>query len=150
MKINLTKFLKGVLILSLSILIAIPLLLISIVLTPVYQIICFKWQRGLNILGEYLLNVSIVISKLINVSCITGLNLCFLNKNSYKFGNPDDTVLYVLAKNSNLSALSLFGRIITFFIRVISKSSLESALNDKLMHDQDCLLRLNEDNYTLN
>ena len=140
MKINLVKFFKGLLILIIYIIIAIPCFALSVIFTPIYELVTLKWQRGLNKLGLYMSNISIVISKLINVACCSSLNFLFIKKGDNYFGDPDDDLLYIFAINKLKGNLSIVGRIITFFIMLISRSVLENALNDKYMHDQDAVL----------
>ena len=149
MKINLVKFFKGLLTLLLSILIAIPLFCISVVFTPIFELVTLKWQRGLDTLGGYMSNISIVVSKLINVACCSALNTFFVNDQGYLFGDVDDTLIYVFAKNHQKYTLSFLGRVFCFIFKLISKSCLSNALDLKLMQDQDSLMRLGEDDYII-
>ena len=83
------------------------------------------------------------------MACCSALNSFFVNEKGYNFGDVDDTLIYVFAKNYQKHTLSFLGRVFCFIFRLISKSCLSNALDLKLIHDQDSLMRLGDDDYII-
>ncbi len=94
------------------------LFLISIVLvvltTPfglVYGIFNRLFTKGFPGIGEYLLQIAISIDQLGNVVMQHLLNVLWIKKGGYRFGNRDETISSVIGKNKRLNTLSRFGKI---------------------------------------
>ena len=77
------------------------------------------YKNGLRGLGEYCLKIAISIDQLGNVVMQHVLNLIWLKKGAYKFGNRDETISSALGRNKKLGLLSGFGKIIDKVLDVI-------------------------------
>lgn len=74
--------------------------------------ICYKLlTKGLTGLGEYTLKIAISIDQLGNVIMQHLLNLLWIKKGGYKFGNRDETISSALGRNKVLGTLTSFGRL---------------------------------------
>ncbi len=100
-------------------LIGVALFLISIILFIltasfglVYGILYSLYKKGLRGISEYLLKIAISVDQLGNVLMQHLLNLLWLKKGAYKFGNRDETISSAIGRNKKLGLLSGFGRLI--------------------------------------
>ncbi|QLG46168.1 NUDIX hydrolase [Costertonia aggregata] len=106
--------------------IGILLFLISIILLVgtgplgfVYGILHSLFTKGFRGLGEYLLKVAISIDQLGNVMMMHLLNVLWIKKGGYKFGNRDETISSALGRNKVLGTLTGFGKAIDKILDVI-------------------------------
>ncbi|NHF57998.1 NUDIX domain-containing protein [Flavobacteriaceae bacterium TP-CH-4] len=106
--------------------IGILLFLISIVLLVVTGPIGFVYglfhslsTKGLRGLGEYLLKIAISIDQLGNVMMMYLLNLLWIKKEGYLFGNRDETISSALGRNKQLDTLTGFGKFIDKVLDII-------------------------------
>ncbi len=102
------------------------LFLISLVLLAVtgplgfiYGLFHAFFSRGVRGLGEYLLKIAISIDQLGNVLMQHLLNLLWINKGGYFFGNRDETISSALGRNRQLGTLNGFGLFIDAFLDLI-------------------------------
>ncbi len=100
-------------------LIGLLLFLISVVLliitTPIglaYGIIHNLFTKGIKGMGEYLLKIAISIDQLGNVIMQHLLNVLWIKKGGYTFGNRDETISSALGRNKKRGTLSGFGKAI--------------------------------------
>jgi hypothetical protein len=100
-------------------LIGVLLLLISIVLLLTTGLLGFAFgflqqlfAKGLKGIGEYALKIAISIDQLGNVIMQHLLNLIWIKRGGYKFGNRDETISSALGKNKQLDTLTSFGKAI--------------------------------------
>lgn len=107
-------------------LLGILLFLISIVLLVitgpvgfVYGLFHSLFSKGFRGLGEYLLKIAISIDQLGNVQMQHLLNVLWIKKEGYKFGNRDETISSALGRNNKLGSLSGFGKAIDQFLDFI-------------------------------
>lgn len=107
-------------------LLGILLFLISIVLLVITGPIGFVYglfhsviTKGFRGLGEYLLKIAISIDQLGNVLMRHLLNVLWINKQGYKFGNRDETISSALGRNNKLGTLNGFGKAIDNFLDFI-------------------------------
>ena len=98
-------------------LIGLLLFLISLILLFTTGILGFVFgffqqlfTKGLRGVGEYTLKIAISIDQLGNVVLQHLLNLLWIKKEGYKFGNRDETISSVLGKNKQLNMLTGFGK----------------------------------------
>lgn len=110
-------------------LIGIGLLLVAIVLTIltcpigfVYGLLHSLFTRFLGGLGEYCLQIAISIDQLGNVIMQHLLNVLFIKKDGYQFGNRDETISSVIGKNQEKNTLSGFGKFINAILNFIDKN----------------------------
>lgn len=84
------------------------------ILSPLF--ILYAIIRAIN-KSEYFYNVALSIDQLGNAMGCIIMNDVLLTKNSkYLFGNVDDTISYVLGMNYNANTLTIFGKLIVFFL----------------------------------
>lgn len=92
-------------------LISILLLVVTGPLGFVYGFFHGLFTRGFRGIGEYLLKIAISIDQLGNVLMQHLLNLLFVKKGGYLFGNRDETISSALGKNKAQSTLTGFGKL---------------------------------------
>ncbi|QCX00932.1 NUDIX domain-containing protein [Aggregatimonas sangjinii] len=103
-----TKPLIGVLLF----LISIVLLLVTGPLGLIYGIFHSLFTGGFRGLGAYLLKIAISIDQLGNVMMQHLLNVLWVKKGGYQFGNRDETISSALGRNKQLKTLTGFGKAI--------------------------------------
>lgn len=82
--------------------------------------------RGLTGLGEYSLKIAISIDQLGNVIMQHLLNLLWIRKGGYKFGNRDETISSALGRNKVFGTLTGFGRLMD---RILDRIDPNHSLN---------------------
>lgn len=100
-------------------LISIVLLLVTGPLGFIYGIFHSLFTKGFRGLGEYLLKIAISIDQLGNVMMQHLLNVLWIKKEGYKFGNRDETISSALGRNNKLDTLTGFGKAIDKFLDFI-------------------------------
>lgn len=93
-------------------LISIILLLVTGPLGFVYGLFYSLLRNGFKAMGEYLLQIAISIDQLGNVLMQHLLNLLWITKEGYKFGNRDETISSAIGRNKKLNTLTGFGKLI--------------------------------------
>ena len=110
-----TKPLIGVLLFLISVI----LLLFTGPLGFLYGIFHSLFTRGFRGLGDYLLKTAISIDQLGNVMMQHLLNLLWIKKGGYRFGNRDETISSALGRNKQLQTLTGFGKAIDAILDVL-------------------------------
>lgn len=100
-------------------LISMVLLLLTGPLGFIYGILHSLFTKGLRGLGEYLLKIAISIDQLGNVLMQHLLNILWIKKGGYGFGNRDETISSALGRNRQLGTLTYFGLGIDTFLDLI-------------------------------
>lgn len=90
-------------------LISIVLLAVSGPLGFVYGIFHALFTKGLKGIGGYLLKIAISLDQLGNVMMQHLLNVLWVKKGRYNFGNRDETISSALGRNKRLDTLTGFG-----------------------------------------
>jgi 8-oxo-dGTP pyrophosphatase MutT (NUDIX family) len=98
----------GVLLFFISLL----LLVITGPIGLVYGLFHSSFKKGFKGIGEYLLKIAISIDQLGNVLMQHLLNLLWIKKGGYEFGNRDETISSALGRNKKLGMLTGFGNVI--------------------------------------
>ena len=75
--------------------------------------------KGITGLGEYTLKIAISIDQLGNVIMQHLLNLLWIRKGGYKFGNRDETISSALGRNKVLGTLTGFGKLMDKILDII-------------------------------
>lgn len=88
----------------------------------IYGLFHGLFQKGVVGLGEYLLKIAISIDQLGNVGMQHLLNLVWIKKGGYKFGNRDETISSALGRNNKLGTLTKFGKFIDQLLDFIDKN----------------------------
>lgn len=93
-------------------LISIVLLAITGPLGFIYGFFHSLFKNGLKGVGEYFLKIAISIDQLGNVMMQHLLNILWVKKGRYNFGNRDETISSALGRNKKLDTLTRFGNAI--------------------------------------
>lgn len=102
-------------------LISILLFIFTLPIGLLYGIFHGMFKKGIVGLGEYLLKIAISIDQLGNVGMQHLLNLLWIKKGGYKFGNRDETISSALGRNNKLGTLTKFGSAIDKFLDFLDK-----------------------------
>ena len=103
-------------------LISILLFIFTLPIGFLYGIFHGLLKKGIVGLGEYLLKIAISIDQLGNVGMQHLLNLLWIKKGGYKFGNRDETISSALGRNNQLGTLTKFGAAIDKFLDFLDKN----------------------------
>ena len=114
-------------------LIGVILFLVSIILFAltapfgiIYGFFYSVFKKGLRGIGEYCLKIAVSVDQLGNVLMQHLLNLLWLKKDAYKFGNRDETISSAIGRNKKLGLLSGFGR---FIDKILDRIDPDHSLN---------------------
>lgn len=102
-------------------LISIVLFLATVPIGFIFGAVYSLYKQGLVGISEYLLKMAISIDQLGNVSMQHLLNVVWIKKSGYKFGNRDETISSALGRNNKLGTLSGFGEFIDGFLNLLDK-----------------------------
>ncbi|MDX1364143.1 MAG: NUDIX hydrolase [Arenibacter latericius] len=102
-------------------LISILLFLVTVPFGLVFGLFYSIYKKGLAGIGEYSLKMAVSIDQLGNVAMQHLLNVIWIKKSGYKFGNRDETISSVLGRNNKLKTLTGLGRFIDNFLNLIDK-----------------------------
>jgi len=147
-KINVFRRLGAMIILWIvSIVLKYIVIAISFLIIPVYFIVTFKWKTGLEELSLWFYNMALSNDQ--HGGCVNSktLDLFMSKRGAEKYGNPDDTVSYILARNKHKSKNSNIGVIIGKLLDKIEHNHLDKAIESKIESDQEAVLRLQADKY---
>ena len=92
--------------------ISIILMILTGPLGFIYGLLYSLFKRGFGGIGEYFLKIAVSIDQLGNVVMQHLLNILWVKKGGYYFGNRDETISSALGKNKRLGTLTAFGRLI--------------------------------------
>jgi len=92
----------------------------------IYGFFYSLFTRSVSGIGEYFLEIAISIDQLGNVMMQHFLNLIWIRKNGYKFGNRDETISSVIGKNLKSDTLTGFGKLLN---RVLNSLDPNHSLN---------------------
>jgi len=123
---------------------------ISVVLTPIYYLVTFKWKSGSIRISEWFYNMAIANDQTGNVQSSVTFQLMFTKKIAYRFGDPDDTVSYVLGRNKYKGMLNSFGRGIVWLLDKIDNSDgghIKKAVEIKIESDLEAVKRVKAKEY---
>ena len=90
--------------------ISIVLMIFTGPLGLIYGFFHALFTNGFTGIGEFLLKIAISVDQLGNVIMQHLLNLLWVKKVGYKFGNRDETISSVLGKNKQNNTLTVFGK----------------------------------------
>jgi 8-oxo-dGTP diphosphatase len=80
--------------------------------------------------------IAISIDQLGNVLLAPIMNLIFIKKDGFKFGEPDMTISMVLGVNKNQNTLKFLGKFVAGFLNKVDKDHVEKAIEADL-HELD-------------
>ena len=146
------RLFAGMLLLIISIILKYLVTAIAMLINPIYYLVTLKWKTGIDTLGEWFYKVALSNDQTGNV--IGGVIFKYLftkNKvNFHPFGDEDDTVSYVLARNKYKGNLNLPGTMLGGLLDIIDSSGgghLVKAISNKIGRDQEAVIRMNENKY---
>ncbi len=93
--------------------VSILLLFITGPIGIIYGLFYSLFTKLLSGIGEYFLEMAISIDQLGNVIMQHFLNLIWIKKKGYPFGNRDETISSVIGKNLKKNTLTSFGKVIS-------------------------------------
>lgn len=88
----------------------------------IYGVFHALFTRGLTGIGEFFLKLAISIDQLGNVVMQHLLNLLWVKKGGYEFGNRDETISSALGKNKQDNTLTGFGKAIDKILDIIDNN----------------------------
>lgn len=121
--------------------------IISIVVTPIYYLFTLRFRSGLKQLNKWFYKMALSIDQFGNVSCGSTLKLCLTKGRNYPFGGEDDTVSYVLGRNSRRGNLTMLGRCVRNVLNFIEKDHVDIAIERKIKSDKIASWRMKNENY---
>lgn len=99
--------------------ISIVLMIFTGPLGLIYGFFHTLFTRGFTGIGEFLLKIAISVDQLGNVIMQHLLNLLWVKKGGYMFGNRDETISSALGKNKQINTLTGFGKLIDKILDII-------------------------------
>lgn len=106
--------------------VSVVLLILTGPLGFLYGILHSLFTKGFRGIGEYLLKIAVSIDQLGNVLMQHLLNVLWIKKEGYKFGNRDETISSALGRNKKLGTLTRFGILID---KILDKIDPNHSLN---------------------
>lgn len=104
------------------------LFVVAIFVSLIAMPISFIYAMFKTNVNNYLFNVALSIDQLGNAVCAPLFNKLFIVEMCYKFGNPDDTVSYVLGRNKQLNNLSKMGKFLDNILNLIDPGHTDMAI----------------------
>ncbi len=93
-------------------LISVVLFMFTVPFGFLYGVLHSLITKGFKGVGEFFLKIAISIDQLGNVLMQHLLNVLWIQKGGYKFGNRDETISSALGRNHQLGSLNAFGKMI--------------------------------------
>ena len=146
-KINFVKFMQGLTLLILSILLVVVFTVLSFIYTIFYTAFTLKFQTGINNFGSYMSKMALALDQFGNVSCSTLLQITLSKKGGFKFGDEDDTVSYILGRLKYQKKLTIFGKLMVLILHLIERNHVELAIESKIERDQEAVMRIQKMEY---
>jgi len=103
------------------------LLIIALVLTIPIGLIGFVYALFKRGLSHYFWVCALSIDQTGNAICMHLFNDLLIKPKGHRFGNPDETVSYVLGMNKKTDTLYLLGRMLSDILGWIDKNHVEKA-----------------------
>lgn len=130
-----------------SIILKYVIAIFSIVINTIYFVGSIKWKTGRSRLADHLMNRAISNDQHGNVCHAKTFQYLMTKPGGEKFGNPDDTISYVLGRNMCQGKLYILGKPIAKVLDLIEKDHLLISIESKIEADQDALLRIQQNQY---
>jgi hypothetical protein len=137
----------GIILLIVAVVLTSIVTAISLIVTPIYYIITFKWKSGAKQLDRWFYKLALSVDQFGNTSTATVLQLTLAKKGGHTFGNPDDTVSYCLGRLKMQGKLTKTGKLIVKILHILEANHVEKAIEHKIEADQEALLRIQENKY---
>jgi hypothetical protein len=123
--------------------------IISIIVSVISYLVRLKFYGAYKSIGKYFYQMALSIDQFANVSLQHIFNRIMVQHKRYyhAFGNEDDTVSYVIARNYNRGTLSKFGEFWAWFLNTVDKNHLQKAVKNKIKSDGKAFKRILNNNY---
>ena len=128
--------------------------IITLPLNWLYYFCTFRWKTGIVKISAYFYQMALSIDQFANVSLQNPMNLTMVKRKEdfHKFGDEDDTLSYIIAKNRGRKTLSKFGAMWGRFLNWVDTDEdgdhLEKAIKNKYKRDLEAYERLTGETYT--
>lgn len=119
---------------------------VSIVINLIYYIVTFK-KSGPEKLADYFYNRALSNDQHGNACYPRTFEVITKRNGGEPYGNPDDTISYVLARNKYKGKLHFGGRLLAGILEAIDPGHMYDSIENKKLADQDAILRHQEDKY---
>ena len=145
---------KGFILFLISVISVSIVFIFSTAYSIIYYVICFwKFQKAYQKVDAYFYQMALSIDQFGNVNCQNLFNRIMIAKKwrhapdkpmklYQPFGDEDDTISYILAKNKKQNTLSRFGRFWGKFLNKVDKDHLTKALINKDRKDREACARI--------
>ena len=120
---------------------------LSMVVTPIYYIITFRWISGFKTLDRWFYKMALGLDQFGNISNRETLQVVLAKKGGHKHGDEDDTVSYVIGRNKYLGKLTRFGKGIERILNLCESRHVEIAIEKKIIRDKEASERIKTENY---
>jgi len=125
---------------------------IGLIFEPIYYLITFKWKSGIGQIGNWFFNMALSNDQGGNVQNSNVFNFLFTKNipKGEKYGNSDDTISYILARNSYKKNLTGLGRFVGRLLNKIDPNNgghLFKSIIAKIIADQEAINRIHENKY---
>jgi len=104
------------------------LFLVAVVMSFILLPFLFLSSLFLCNVNDYLFMIALSIDQLGNVIGGPLFNYILIKENIYEFGDPDDTISYVLGRNEAVGNLSLLGKLIVWCLNIIDPGHTQMAV----------------------
>lgn len=146
------RFWIGLLLWIVSILLKYFAFAIGLIFQPIYYLITFKWKSGFGQIGTWFFNMALSNDQGGNVQNSKVFDLLFTKDKTrgVKYGNPDDTVSFVLASNHYKNYLTGAGRLLGRLLNKIDPNNgghLYKSIISKIKADQEAINRIHDNKY---
>jgi len=152
-KLNpLKRFWVGLLLWIVSIILKYFAFGIGLIFEPIYYLITFKWKSGIGQIGTWFFNMALSNDQGGNVQNSNVFNFLFTKnrEKGEKYGNPDDTISYILARNHYKNNLTASGRFVGRLLNKIDPNNgghLFKSIVAKILADQEAINSIHENKY---
>jgi hypothetical protein len=146
------RFWVGLLLWIVSIILKYFAFAFGLIFQPIYYLITLKWKSGFGQIGVWFFNMALSNDQGGNVQNSKVFELLFTKDKTRgaKYGNPDDTVSFILATNHYKNNLTRLGRWLGYLLNKIDPNNgghLYKSIIAKIIADQEAINRIHENKY---
>ena len=109
---------------------------VSFVLSFFYYLITLKWKKGIREFERFSLDLAVSLDQFGNVVCKNLFSITLTKGPSYTFGNPDETVSFVIAINKRRGTLNKVGIFLGKVLDFMDKDHLTKAIEKQKDNDR--------------
>lgn len=120
---------------------------LNTIFLPIYYIFTFNFKAGAKHLNTFFYKMALSIDQFGNVMCASLFNLVLIEKDGHKYGDEDDTISYITAKNMYKGKLKTTGVFLAAVLEWLDRGHMEKAIYNKQQRDREALERITENKY---